>query len=166
MVDMRIEGHVLDIDDAPDADMFALWRAVFGMVLVDGEFSEEEEAYINHVMDVFKFSDAQRADVKTDIKRPVDIVEMFKAIESRDHRKQFFILARIVAWCDGIFHDDEREALEAVQASLDSPDDYESELRFLMRKPAVPEGLSGDTDEERMMQNVMLHMAEFYKGGE
>lgn len=164
MVGMRIEEQLLDISEAPDADMFALWRAVFGMVHVDGELSQEEEAYINNVMDVFKFSDEQRAQVKADTKAPQDIVALFRAIESKAHRKQFFILARIVAWCDGIFHDDEREALEAVEASINHPEDYASEIRFLMRKPAVPEGLVGDNDEERMMQHVMLQMVAFYKG--
>lgn len=159
---MRIENEFAEIVDAPDADMFALWRAVFAMVHVDGEISTEEEAYIGNVMDVFKFSDEQRDIVKADIKKPGDIVAMFQAIEDVAHRKQFFILARIVAWCDGLFHDDEREALEAVQASLDAPEDYASEIRFLMRKPVVPDGLSGDSDEERMMQHVMLQMASFY----
>jgi len=162
---MRIEEQSLDITDAPDADMFALWRAVFGMVLVDGELSEEEEAYIDNVMDIFKFSDAQRAEVRKDMKAPQDIVQLFRAIDSKRHRKQFFILARIVAWCDGIFHDDEREALEAVQECLKTPEDYESELRFLMRKPAVPDGLSGENDEERMMQHVVLQMIAFYQEG-
>lgn len=159
---MNIEQDLPDIVDAPDADMFALWRAVFAMVHVDGELSGEEEAYIGSVMDAFKFSDEQRNVVKGDVKKPGDVVAMFQAVESRAHRKQFFILARIIAWCDGLFHDDEREALEAVQECLNAPEDYASEIRFLMRKPAVPEGLSGDSDEERMMQHVMLQMASFY----
>ena len=167
---MRIEEQSLqvigEIQEAPDADMFALWRAVFGMVLVDDELSDEEKAYIDNVMDVFKFSDEQRAQVRKDMKEPQDIVGLFKDVESKRHRKQFFILARIIAWCDGIFHDDEREALEAVQESLNSPEDYESELRFLMRKPAVPEGLPGENDEERMMQHLMLQMAAFYHEGD
>ena len=162
--DMRIEEQLPEITEAPDADMFALWRAVFAMVHVDGELSEEEGAYINNVMNAFCFSDEQRSTVQADVKKPGDVVAMFRAIESKAHRKQFFILARIIAWCDGVFHDDEREALEAVQDCLNAPEDYESELRFLMRKPAVPEGLSGDSDEERMMSHVVLQMAEFYQG--
>ena len=163
---MRITEDLPEITQAPDDDMFALWRAVFAMVHVDGELSDEEAAYIDGVMDVFKFTDEQRGVVRSGIKKPGDVVNLFKKIESKPHRKQFFILARIIAWCDGIFHDDERESLEAVQESLNSPEDYESELRFLMRKPAVPEGLSGDTDEARMMQHVVLQMTEFYQGGD
>jgi uncharacterized membrane protein YebE (DUF533 family) len=161
---MRIEQDLPEITEAPDADMFALWQAVFAMVHVDGELSEEEQAYIDNVMDVFKFSDEQRSIVRAAVKKPGDVVALFGKIESKAHRKQFFILARIIAWCDGVFHDDERETLEAVQEALNNPEDYESELRFLMRKPAVPEGLSGDTDEAKMMNHVVLQMAEFYKG--
>ncbi|MFK7839043.1 MAG: hypothetical protein AB8B83_01830 [Bdellovibrionales bacterium] len=163
---MRITEQALDITEAPNADMFALWRAVFGMVLVDDDFSKEEEATLNNVMDVFAFSEGQRDVIAKDIKVPSDIVKLFKDIESLQYRKQFFILARIVAWCDGFFHDDEKHALEAVEQSLNNPQDYESELRFLMRKPAVPDGLIGENDEERMMQHVVLLMAEFYKGGD
>ena len=66
---------------------------------------------------------------------------------------------------DGIFHDDEREALEAVEASLDDPEEYAGELRFLMRKPSLPEGVDGNSDEERMMRHVVMQMAEFYTEG-
>ena len=160
---MRIDAPFLEINAAPDADMFALWRAVFAMVHVDGEISAEEEAYVDNVMEVFQFTDEQRALVKEGLKKAGDVVAMFNKIESLRHRKQFFILARIIAWCDGIFHDDEREALEAVQESLSDPQDYESELRFLMRKPAVPEGLIGESDEERMMSHIILQMGDFYE---
>ena len=160
---MRITADLPDITDAPDADMFALWRAVFAMVHVDGEISMEEEGMINNIMDVFCFSDEQRDVVKAGLQKPGDVVGLFKAIESKLHRQQFFILARIIAWCDGVFHDDEREALEAVKDALNAPEDYESELRFLMRRPAVPKGLDGDTDEEKMMSHVVLQMAEFYQ---
>lgn len=163
---MRIKGNLPEITEAPDADMFALWRAVFAMVHVDGEVSDEEGAYINNVMDVFKFTDEQRSVVRAAMKKPGDVVKLFRAVDSKAHRKQFFILARIIAWCDGVFHDDEREALEAVQDCLVSPQDYESELRFLMRKPAVPEGLEGETNEEQMMSHIVLQMTDFYQTGD
>ena len=160
---MRIRQELPEITDAPDADMFALWRAVIAMVHVDGELSPEEEAAIKGIMDVFCFDDAQREVVAGDLQKPGNVVTLFRSISSKAHRKQFFILARIIAWCDGVFHDDEREALEAVQAELNAPEDYQSELRFLTRKPAVPDGLSGDSDEERMMSHVVLQMSEFYQ---
>lgn len=159
---MRIDYDLPEITEAPDQDMFALWQAVFAMVHVDGEVSDDEEVIINNVMDAFQFSQEQRDVVRDTMKKPGDVVSLFQKVGSKKHRKQFFILARIIAWCDGIFHDDEREALSAVQDALNNPQDYESELRFLMRKPAVPEGLRGDTDEERMMSHVVLQMAEFY----
>ena len=62
-----------------------------------------------------------------------------------------------------IFHDDEREALEAVEASLDDAEEYAGELRFLMRKPSVPDDLKGDSAEEKMMSHVVLQMVDFYK---
>jgi len=163
---MRIKDNIPEITEAPDADMFALWRAVFAMVHVDGEVSDEERQYINSVMDVFRFTDEQRSVVRSAMTKPGDVVKLFRAVDSKAHRKQFFILARIIAWCDGLFHDDEREALEAVQDCLNAPEDYESELRFLMRKPAVPEGLGGDSDEERMINHIVLNMSEFYQVGD
>lgn len=154
--------------EAPDDQMFKLWRAVFGLVHVDGDVSEEEESYINGMMDVFHFSDQQREAIKSDLSNPEDdIVTLFEQVNSVRHRKQFFILARTIVWCDGIFHDDERDALEAVKASLGARvEDYASEIRFLDRKPVPPEGLSGENDEERMMQDVVRQMVEFYKGDE
>lgn len=154
--------------EAPDDQMFKLWRAVFGLVHVDGDVSEEEESYINGMMDVFHFSDQQREAIKSDLSNPEDdIVTLFEQVNSVRHRKQFFILARTIVWCDGIFHDDERDALEAVKASLGARvEDYASEIRFLDRKPVAPEGLSGENDEERMMQDVVRQMVEFYKGVE
>jgi len=151
--------------ETPSEAMFKLWRAVFSLVHVDGDVSEEEESYIQGMMDLFYFSDEQRGVIDGDLKKPADVVELFQGIEGQAHRKQFFMLARTIVWCDGIFHDDEREALEAVEASLDNPEEYAGELRFLMRKPAMPDGVGGDSDEERMMRHVVTQMAEFYTEG-
>ncbi len=147
--------------EAPDAEMFKLWRAIFSLVHVDGEVSSEEREYIDAMMDVFHFSAEQRDTVENDLKTPGDVVSFFKQISSVQHRRQFFVMARTIVWCDGIFHDDERAALEAVKESLrDQVGEYESEIRFIDRKPAVPDGV-GD-DQEKMMQGVMRQMVDFY----
>lgn len=146
--------------EAPDAEMFKLWRAVFSLVHVDGEVSPDEREYIDAMMDVFHFSAEQRGVVEGDLKAPGDVVSFFKAITSVQHRRQFFVMARTIVWCDGVFHDDERAALETVKAALGSQvSEYESEIRFMDRKPALPEG----SNQESMMQGVVRQMVDFYK---
>lgn len=150
--------------EAPDAEMFKLWRAVFSLVHVDGDVSEEEESYIHGMMDVFHFTEDQRKVVREDLKNPGDAVALFKAIGSVRHRKQFFILARTIVWCDGIFHDDERAAINAVKESLrDSIGVYESEIRWIDRRPALAEGNGVENPEDRMMMGVVRQMVDFYQ---
>ena len=150
--------------EAPDDEMFTLWRAVFSLVHVDGDVSEEEESYIRGMMDVFHFSEKQRKTIEADLKVPGDVVALFRKISSLRHRRQFFILARTIVWCDGIFHDDERAAIEALKVALgDSVSDYESELRWIDRKPDVVSQSVDDDSEERMMKDVVRQMVEFYK---
>lgn len=152
--------------EAPDGEMFKLWRAVFSLVHVDGEVADEERSYIEGMMDVFHFSPEQRAEVEADLNTPGDVVGYFKKISSTRHRRQFFIMARTIVWCDGIFHDDERAALEAVKDSLrDAVGEYANEIRFIDRKPSLSDSFAGGTDEERMMKNVVRQMVDFYKDG-
>lgn len=147
--------------EAPDGETFKLWRAVFSLVHVDGEVSQEERDYIEGMMDVFHFSKPQRDIIAHDVANEGDVVEFFKEISSVRHRKQFFVLARTIVWCDGVFHDDEKAALEAVKKTLgDSVQDYASEIRFIDRKPVLPAGEDG---QEEMMKTVMRQMLDFYK---
>ena len=156
---MKVQGF-----EAPDAEMFKLWRAVFSLVHVDGEVSPEERDYVEGMMDVFHFSNAQREVVESDIKNSGDVVGFFKEISSVRHRRQFFILARTIVWCDGIYHDDEREAIEAIKDSLgDNIKHYTSEIRFIDRKPSVLHDTRRGDDQEHMMQAVMRQMLDFYR---
>ncbi len=157
-----IEGHDTVKIEQPDDALFSLWRAVFALVHVDGEVSSEEERYIDSVMERFSFSNEQQDIVRDDLKKQGSVVTLFQNIESLDYRRQFFVLARTVVWCDGFLHDDERQALEDVQKSLgDDIAQYSSELRWLDRKPVPYDGVSGETNEERMMQTVIYQMLAF-----
>lgn len=150
--------------DPPGDGMFALWRAVFSLVHVDGYLAEEERQYIQQVMDVFSFLPEQKRIVEGDIKNPSDVLALFKAVEGLERRRQFFRLARTVIWCDGFLHEDESAALDDIQDYLgEGAHDYESELRWLLRKPDIhglDEGLSAGG---RMMKTVVSEMATFYK---
>lgn len=149
--------------EAPDSEMFKLWQAVFSLVHVDGDVSDEERDYIEGMMDVFHFSEEQRAIIAADLQNPGDVVGYFGKISSIRHRKQFFIMARTIVWCDGVFHDDERAAIDAVKSALgDALSEYESEIRWIDRKPDLGDGLIGG-DQERMMKSVVRQMLEFYE---
>ncbi|MGB0720476.1 MAG: hypothetical protein ACPGRX_08380 [Bdellovibrionales bacterium] len=150
--------------EAPDAEMFKLWRAVFSLVHVDGEVSGEERDYIDGMMDVFHFSDKQRQIVDSDIQTPGEVVGFFDQISSVRHRRQFFILARTIVWCDGVFHDDERAALDSVKAHLGADvDSYASEIRWLDRRPDTFFADANDPPQEAMMKSVVRQMIDFYR---
>ena len=40
---------------APDEQMFTLWRAVFSLAHVDGEIADEERSLVEEVMTIFMF---------------------------------------------------------------------------------------------------------------
>lgn len=150
--------------DAPGSEMFRLWRAVFSLVHADDELADEERGYIEGMMDVFHFSDEQQEIIKKDLIDPPDTVALFSALKNRAHRKQFFVMARTIIWCDGIFHDMEREMIEKIKDNLgDDIGAYESELRWIDRKPDMEPDYEWETGEEAMMKHMVRQMLDFYK---
>lgn len=150
--------------DAPDDEMFKLWRAVFSLVHADDELAEEERGYIEGMMDVFHFSDEQQSVIQKDILTPPDTIALFSALKNQRHRKQFFVMARTIIWCDGIFHDKEREVIETIKAHLGGGvREYEAELRWIDRKPDAQADHEWETGEEAMMKQMVCQMLDFYK---
>lgn len=145
---------------APDADMFKLWRAVFSLVHADDDLAAEEREYIEGMMSVFHFSEEQKSMIEQDFNTPPDTLELFQDLKNARHRKQFFILARTVIWCDGVFHDREREAIAKIKSALGNDvAQYREELDWIDRQPEN----TGSNDNESMMQDVVRQMLAFYK---
>jgi hypothetical protein len=148
---------------APNAEEFAMWRAVFALAHVDGSVVAEEIGFISEAMDVFKFSDEQRAVIYRDMTDRGNVLDLFKAIKDERTRAQFFRLARVLVWCDGFLHEYELAMIEAIKEFLqEDVSRYESELRWMSRKPDLPLGGEG-TDDDAVVRHMMVQMIDFYK---
>lgn len=149
----------------PDAVAFTLWRAVFSLVHVDGNFSDEERAYIDQIMDVFSFSRAQRKVIRTDLNKKTDVVDLFHNIIGDDYRHQFFMMAQTIVWCDDYLHELELEALERVIQSLDGNEakKYDKDLQWLKRKPMIAFQEHAMYSKANMVDIVVRKMSAFYE---
>ena len=148
----------------PDEQLFCLWRAIFSLAHADGEVSQEEIQYVDAMIEVFRFNEEQKAIIKEDINKCRDIFELFEEIKDTEYRRQFFLMARTILWCDGFLHELETEAIERIVKKL-GPEAalYERELKWINRKPAMEPDLPKAKAEERMMQDVVAKMMSFYK---
>lgn len=148
----------------PDDEMFALWRAVFALVHVDGNVSDEEISYIEKIKDAFSFTRKQKKIIKSDLKDKQNVAELFKEITKTNHQRQFFVMARTIIWCDGYLHELELEAVNKIVKHLgDDRAKFENELRWIKRKPVTDEGREPDALQEDMMKIVFRKMSAFYK---
>lgn len=149
---------------APNDALFKLWRAVFSLAHVDGEVSGEERAMIEQVMDIFNFDDAQRAAVVADMDAPGNVLGLFQDIELPLYRSQFFRLARVMIWSDGLLHEDELAMIETIKDDLgDEAAEYEADLRWMNRKPDLPMGETAAGPEEETMMHIIVQMISFYE---
>lgn len=149
---------------APHEALFALWRAVFLLAHVDGEVSPQERALIEKVMEVFHFTDAQRAAIAADMGAPGNVLGLFRDIELPLYRSQFFRLARVMIWSDGFLHEDELAVIETIKEDLgDEVGEYEADLRWISRKPDLPLGETAASPEEEMMKHIIVQMISFYE---
>jgi len=149
---------------APSDMGLTLWRAVFSLAHVDGAISEEERDLIDQVMEIFSFTDTQRKKIAEDLQSAGNTLGLFQEIELPLYRSQFFRLARIVIWCDGLLHENELAVIETIRKSLgDDVIDYASDLRWIARKPDLPMGESAQSPEEEMMKHIIYQMISFYE---
>ncbi len=148
----------------PDEDMFALWRAVFALVHADGTFSDAEKAYIEKIIEIFSFTPKQKKIVKDDLKNKADVTELFSKINETNYKRQFFIMARTIVWCDGFLHELELKAVNQIVKKLGKQKTlYQNELRWIDRKPLIEEGEIPSQPQDDVMQIVQAHMSNFYK---
>ena len=149
---------------APEEDVFRLWRAVFALVHVDGTFTEEEQNYIKQIIETFAFTEEQRQTIEQDIKDKASVIQLFEDIQDEDNQRQFFVMVRTIAWCDGYLHEAEQEVMQKIVNNLgDKAQKFEKELRWLERKPIMTEGQSSGKPEDDLMQLVLKKMSAFYR---
>ena len=96
-----------------------MWRAVIAMVHADGVVTPHEVHFVSEHTNSLNLSPKQREIIATDLKEPQDIKVMFSSISDKQDRKDFFVLARALSWCDGDFDAQEKTILEQLkQADL------------------------------------------------
>ena len=105
--------------EAPGPDVFAQRRAVFALATADGTLSADERDYVDAMMRVYNFSDAQRATINADITATGNIVPLFRALKTPAQRRAFFTAARSIAWSDWDFSPREKDTLRSLMTSLD-----------------------------------------------
>lgn len=88
---------------------FYMWRALFAIAHADDVVSHEEMIFLNNAMATTHLSEEQRAVLKSDLEHKQCVDEMFERVTLREHRTQFFYLARMLCWCDGDFDQQEQD---------------------------------------------------------
>jgi uncharacterized membrane protein YebE (DUF533 family) len=84
-----------------DDSRFTMWRAVITIIHADGVVTPHELSFLNDYLKEMNLTDEQRRIVAEDLKAPQDTVKMFKEITNVQDKRDFFMLARAVSWCDG-----------------------------------------------------------------
>ncbi len=90
---------------------FFMWRTLFALAHADGIVTDEEIAFMAHILEDIDFTNAQTAILKDDIVNPKNVEEMFKSITSKEDRLKFFEFARDLVWVDGDYASDEQEVM-------------------------------------------------------
>ena len=96
---------------------FYMWRAIFAMAHADGVVTEEESDFLHEYLANVNFTKDQVAELKKDLKYPQDVGAMFSKISEQSDRAQFFYFARLLAWCDGDFDEQEKIILDKLRSS-------------------------------------------------
>jgi len=95
---------------------FHMWRAVVAMVHADGIVTPHEIDFVNtHILNL-PLSEGQMKVIRQDIQTPQDVGSMFSQIEVQNDKRDFFVLARALAWCDGDLDKQEAKILHTIHA--------------------------------------------------
>lgn len=103
-------GELAGISDSE----FNMWRAVFAFTFADNVLSVEEQVLLNSYLKNVNFSHTQREVLKSDLKKPKNVVEMYRKITNPKDKKRFCVLARAIVWCEGDMGEQEEEILRRV----------------------------------------------------
>lgn len=88
-----------------------MWRAVIAMMHADFVVKPHEVNFILEGLRDLPLTEDQRALLFQDIKTPAPIEDVFQKISSPADKKDFFHLARAIAWSDGDFDEKEQAVL-------------------------------------------------------
>ncbi len=99
------------MDNAVNQSQFFMWRTLFAVAHADNIVTEEEIAFMAHILEDVNFTSSQIAILKDDIVTPKDVEEMFKSITCKDDRLKFFDFACDLVWVDGDFGSEEQDVM-------------------------------------------------------
>lgn len=101
---------------AMGASRFAMWRAVIAMVHADGIVTPHEVSFVNEQIKDLEFSDNQLKQMSDDFKTPQDVYTMFAQVNDKQDKRDFFMLARALSWCDGDLAEQEAHIIAVLES--------------------------------------------------
>lgn len=145
-------------DEVVTESRFNMWRAIFAMAHADDIVSEEEATFMREAIERYNFSDDQRDVLEVDIKSPQHVGTSFSRISDPQDKSDFFTFARLMAWCDGDFDEQEQLILTELKKVHITTLDFDSLVRDVK--------LSFEDDEQDEMKERMRKMYADLSGDE
>ncbi len=90
---------------------FYMWRTLFSVAHADNVVTDEEIAFMAHILEDINFTDEQTTLLKDDIINPKNVEDMFRGVTDQHDRKEFFGFARDLVWVDGDFGAQEQSVM-------------------------------------------------------
>ncbi len=101
---------------AMDSSRFAMWRAVIAMVHADDIVTPHEVSFVNEQTKDLEFSAEQLKQMSDDFRTPQDVYKMFAEIQNKQDKRDFFMLARALSWCDGDLAEQEAHIIAVLES--------------------------------------------------
>lgn len=121
---------------------FYMWRAVFALAHADGVVTHEEAQFLSRHLARLPLTAEQREILTEDVREPQNPSLMFSRISNQVDRKDFFVHARLLVWCDNDYDAQEQKILGALQREyLNNLDDDELMLDITVSAKEL-EGMS------------------------
>ncbi len=99
-----------------------MWRGIVAMAHADGIVTPQEISFIHDYAKEIPFNEEELEIFMQDFQTPQDAYEMFARMTDPQDRKDFFILARALSWCDGDYAAQEKHIIHCLE-KLDLTDD-------------------------------------------
>ena len=90
---------------------YYMWRTVVATAHADNKLTNEEIRFLAEKLEDISFTTEQNAQLVADIKKPQDVVEMFKGITDVQDQARFFNVARELVWIDGDYGEAEQTVM-------------------------------------------------------
>ncbi|PCI56146.1 MAG: hypothetical protein COB36_05025 [Alphaproteobacteria bacterium] len=124
---------------------FYMWRTLFSVAHADNVVTDEEIAFMAHILEDIDFSDEQTTILKDDITHPKNVEDMFRGMTDQNDRKEFFSFARDLVWVDGDFGTQEQNVMVKLLQSHFEDIDFDElvgsvALEFEEDMPRVDDG--------------------------